>query len=386
MKIMKIAAGAIFAVGTSACLATAASAQVKVGVTLSVTGPGASLGIVERNVFDLLPRELHGQKIEYIVLDDGSDPNIAVRNARKLIEEDKVDILMGGTTSPNCLALVPVVANAKIPFIAMGSNAAIVEPMDDQRRWVFKTVHNDAMMMDAVVADMVKNRVKTIGYIGLADATGEGYLKAMKPLAEKNGMAVGPIETYNRTDQSVLAQAVRLASTKPDAIFIASLGTPAATPQIELVKRGYKGRIYHTHGVANADFLRVAGSAAEGMFLPIGPLLIAAQLPDNNPSKAISTDVVRRYEEKFGKGSSNTFIANAYDAYLLFANALPTALQKAKPGSPEFRLALRDALEATKEMPGTQGVYTMSAENHVGLDERSRSIITVRDGQWRLAN
>jgi branched-chain amino acid transport system substrate-binding protein len=341
--------------------------------------------VVERNVFELMPQDIAGQKIEYIVLDDGGDPAQAVRNARKLITDERVDILLGGTTSPNCLAIVPVAAELSVPFVAMGSAAAIVEPMDANRRWVFKTVHNDQMMVEAIVEHMVKTGIRTVGYIGLADATGEGYLRALRPLAERAGLRLVAVESYNRTDTSVTAQVLRLTMARPDAIFIASLGTPAALPQIEIVNRGYTGRLYQNHGVANADFLRVAGAAAEGLYLPIGPLLVASQLPEGNPARRPSLDIIQRYEARFGAGSTNTFISNAYDAWLLFANALPRAAASAKPGTPAFRVALRDAIEATRDFAGTQGVYTMSATDHVGLDARSRQIIRVVKGQWKLA-
>jgi branched-chain amino acid transport system substrate-binding protein len=385
MSRWQLAAAALALAG--ALQAGEAKAQVKVGVTVSITGPGASLGIAEKNVFDLLPREIAGQTIEYIILDDGTDPNAAVQNARRLMEENKVDILMGSTTSPNCLAIVPAAASGTTPLIAMAASASIVEPVDEVRRWVFKTEHNDAMMMETVVQHMVKHGVKQLGYIGLADATGDGFLKALKARTEPAGISMVAIETYNRTDQSVLAQVLRLLGTKTDAIFVSSFGTPAATPQLELSKRGYKGKVHHTHGAANADFLRVAGASAEGVYLPMSPFLIASQLPDNHPSKAISLDVTKRYEAKFGPGSVSTFVGNSYDAYLLFANALPKALKSgAKPGTPQVRAALRDAIEATRDLAASRGVYTMSATDHVGLDERSRYIIQVVKGQWTLAD
>jgi branched-chain amino acid transport system substrate-binding protein len=258
--------------------------------------------------------------------------------------------------------------------------------MDANRRWVFKTVHNDQMMVEAIVEHMVKAVVRSVGYIGLADATGEGYLRALRPLAERAGLRLVAVETYNRADTSVTAQVLRLTTARPDAIFIASLGTPAALPQIEVINRGYTGRTYQNHGVANADFLRVAGASAEGLYLPIGPLLIASQLPDGNPAKKPSLDIIQRYEARYGAGSMNTFISNAYDAWLLFANALPRALTVARPGTPAFRVALRDAIEGTRDLAATQGVYTMSPTDHVGLDARSRQIIRVVKGQWKLAD
>jgi branched-chain amino acid transport system substrate-binding protein len=363
-------------------LSVRVQAQIKVGVTLSTTGPAAALGTAERNVFDILPKEIAGQKVEYIFLDDGSDPNTAVRNARKLIDEDKVDILMGGSTSPNCLAIVPVAGASKTPFIAMGAASAIVEPMDDIRRWVFKTVHNDSVMMDAVVKHMVKNGVKRVGYVGLADASGQGFLKALREKGEPAGINFVAIETYQRTDQSTLAQVLKLMSIQTDAIFISAHGAAAATPQIDLFNKNYKGKVYHTHGVAVNDFLRVSGKASEGVFVPMSPVLIAEQIPDSHPSKKVGLALREQYNKKFQDFS--IFAGNSWDAFLLFQNAVPTALKAGKPGTPEFRAAIRDAIEKTKDFAGAAGVYSMTPTDHVGLDERSRFITQIQQGKWVL--
>ncbi len=353
-------------------------------MTLSATGPAASLGIVEQNVFGLLPASVQGTPVRFVVLDDGSDPTRAVQNARKLVTEEKVDVLIGSTTTPGSLAVAEVAAETGTPLLAMGAGAAIVEPMDSTRKWVFKPVHNDSMMVEAIVEHMSKSGVKSVGYIGFADATGEGYLKMLQPLAEKANIKVVAVERYARTDSSVAAQVLKLVASKPDAIFIAAFGTPAALPQLTLAERKYAGRIYQTHGVANNDFLRVAGKSAEGTFVPVGPLLVSDQLPANHPARAKSLEIVQSYERKHGAGSRNTFISNAYDAYLLVANAIPVAGAKAQPGTKEFRAALRDALEATREFAGTQGIYNMTPTDHVGLDRRSRVIVRIEGGQWKL--
>jgi branched-chain amino acid transport system substrate-binding protein len=371
---------------TLAIVAVAASAhaEIKIGVTVSATGPAASLGIVEQNVFDLLPSSVAGEPVTFIILDDRSDPTRAVQNARKLTSEYNVDALIGSTTTPGCLAVTQIAAETGTPLLAMGAGASIVEPMDDKRRWVFKPVHNDAMMVRAIVEHMVKTGVKSIGYLGFSDATGEGYLKTLEPLAKKDGIKLVDVERYARTDSSVTGQVLRLLAAKPDAIFIAAFGTPAALPQLTLAKDGYEGRIYQTHGVANNDFLRVAGKSAEGTFLPVGPLLVADQLQADHPAKAKAVDIVKRYEAKYGAGSRNTFISNAYDSWLLIAHAIPVALKKGKPGTQQFRSALRDAIEATKDFAGTQGVYNMSETDHVGLDRRSRAMVQINNGHWKV--
>ncbi|WP_036594255.1 ABC transporter substrate-binding protein [Ottowia thiooxydans] len=370
---------------TLTATATLAFSQVKIGVTVSETGPAASLGIVEKRTLQLLPDTLGGEKVEYIILDDASDTTAAVRNARRLTSEDKVDALIGSTTTPNSLAMLDVAAEFGTPMIAMGAGAAIVEPMDARRRWAFKAVHNDGMMVDAIVEHMVKKGVKTVGYIGFADATGEGYWTRLKSQADANGLKIVANERYGRGDNSVTAQALKIASANPDAVLIAASGSPAALPQISLKERGYKGVIYQTHGVANNDFLRVAGASAEGTYLPVGPLLVADQLPADSAVGKIGRDVIKRYEQKHGEGSRTTFISNAYDPYLLLDSAVRIAVKKAKPGTPEFRSALRDALESTKEFAGSQGYYNMTASDHVGLDKRSRYIVRIESGKWKLA-
>lgn len=366
-------------------VAVGANAQIKVGITLSATGGAASIGSVERNLITLWPKTLAGQQVEYIVMDDGSEPGTAVRNARKLTSEDKVDVLIGSSTSPNSVAMIPVAAETATPMISMASALAIVSPMDDAKHWVFKTVQNDQTMIEAVLDDMARRGVKKLGYIGLADATGEGYLKALKDGVGAKGIQFTTIENYNRNDQSVQAQALRLVGGKPDAIYVASLGTPAALPQIALIDRGYKGLIYHTGGVANNDFLRVAGQAAEGLYLPVGALLVYPQLPDSDPVKGVAAKVVKQYEEKFGANTRNMFLSYCQDSLMLLENALPKALAKAKPGTKEFRAALRDALEQTKGLVTSNGIYTMTPTDHMGLDKRSIYIARVKDGSWVLA-
>lgn len=360
-----------------------ASAQVKVGVTVSSTGPAASLGIPERNTVALLPKEVAGQKIEWIVLDDATDTTQAVKNSRKLASEDKVDVLVGTSVTPGSLAMVDVAAETKVPMISVAASAKIVEPVDDKRRWVFKTPQNDALMASALADAMVKSKVKTLGFIGFADAYGDGWLAVMEAAAKAKGIQITSIEKYSRTDTSVTGQVLKLVSAKPDAILIAGAGTPSALPQKELKARNYGGLIFQTHGAANNDVLRVCGKDCEGMLLPAGPLLVAAQLPDSNPVKKSALEYVHAYEKAHGDGSVNTFGGHMWDAGQLIVAAIPEAIMGgAKPGTPEFRAALRDALENVKNLAVSQGVFNMSPTDHAGFDERSRVMVKVKDGKW----
>jgi len=362
-----------------------ARGDINVGVTLSATGPAASLGIPEKNTFELLPTSIGGQKINWIILDDGSDTTKAVTNTRKLISEDKVDVVVGSTITPNSLAMVDVVADAETPMISMAASARIVDPGNPKTRWVFKTPQNDALMADAIAIHMKANGIKTMAYIGFADAYGDGWLAEMRRSAQTAGIKIVAEEKYNRNDPSVTGQILKIVAANPEAVLIGAAGTPGATPQKELVARNYKGKIYQTHGIANPDFLRVVGKDGNGTILPIGPMLVFEQLPDSNPLKKAAAEYITKYEAKYGKDSRSTFGGHAWDSYLLLARAVPEALKKAQPGTKEFRLALRDALENTKELVATHGVYTMTPQDHNGLDNRARTMIRIDNGKWVLA-
>ena len=362
-------------------VAATALADINVGVTVSATGPAASLGIPEKNTFDLLPTTIGGEKINWIVLDDGSDTTKAVQNAKKLIGENKVDVLLGSTITPASLAMIDTAVEGETPMISMAASARIVDPANPKTRWIFKTPQSDALMADAIAVSMKAAGVTTMGYIGFADAYGDGWLAEMKRSAQLAGIKVIAEEKYNRNDTSVTGQVLKLIAAKPDAVLIGAAGTPGATPQKELVARGYKGRIYQTHGVANPDFLRVVGKDGNGTLLPAGPMLVYEQLPDSNPVKKVAAGYITQYEKKFGTRS--TFGGHAYDAYLLLNSAIPEALKKAKPGTKEFRAALRDALEKANVV-ATHGVYVMTPHDHNGLDNRARMMVRIDDGKWVL--
>ncbi|MGB2816150.1 MAG: ABC transporter substrate-binding protein [Burkholderiaceae bacterium] len=369
----------------AALVVGAAGAQdIKVGVTLSATGPAASLGIPERNTFPLLPQTIAGKKVQYIVLDDASDTTTAVKNARKLLTEDRVDVLVGSTITPNSLAMIDVAAENETPMISMAASSRIVEPVDAKRRWVFKTPQNDQQMAFVIVSHMLAQGIKSVAFIGFADAYGEGWWNEFNKLAETRGLKVVANERYNRNDTSVTGQVLKMISAKPDAVLIAGSGTPAALPQKTLKERGYAGKIYQTHGVANNDFMRVCGKDCEGTFLPAGPVLVADQLANDHPVKKSALAYVEAYEKANGKGSVSTFGAHAWDTAVLLQAAIPVALKKAQPGTKEFRVALRDALEGVKNAAGAHGIFNMSPTDHLGLDQRAAVMIQIKDGKWVL--
>lgn len=359
-------------------LSIAQAQTVTIGVSVSSTGPAASLGIAEKNSIELLPKTLGGMPVNYVILDDASDPSAAGKNARRFADADHVDAIIGSTTVPTSLAVAEVATEAKIPQIALAPFAP------KQIQWVFPLPQGIAVMSAALFDEMKKQGTKSIAFIGFSDGYGEAWLKDVEKRAEASGIKLVATERYARTDQSVTAQALKLVSAKPDAIFIAASGTPAALPMRALRERGFKGQFYQTHGAANNDFLRVAGNTDEGVVLPTGLILVAEQLPDSNPSKKVALTYLKAYEGKYGAGSRNPFGAYAHDAYLLLDKAVATVGKKATPGTPEYRAALRDALEKTSNLPLTHGINTMSATDHSGFGEGARVLITIEKDSWKL--
>ncbi len=371
-------------VAVLATLSTAALADINVGVSVAATGPAASLGIPEKNTFALLPTTIAGEKVNYIVLDDATDPTAATKNIKKLISENKVDIVVGSTTTPSSLAMMDVAVENETPLISMAGSAIVVEPMDDKRKWVFKTAQNDAHMATALVQHMTDKNVHSVAFIGFADAYGEGWYKEFAKIAEARKLKIVASERYQRNDTSVTGQILKIIAAKPDAVLVGGAGTPAALPQKVLKEKGYKGLIYQTHGVANNDFLRVGGKDVEGAFLPVGPMVVAAQLPADHPVKKSAMEYVTKYEAAHGKGSVSSFGGHAWDAGVLLQNAVPVALKKAKPGTVEFRRALRDALESTKNVAGAHGIFNLTPNDHQGFDQRARVMVTIENGTWKL--
>jgi len=346
-KTFKHVAPIVCGVSLALCCVSA-SAQIKIGVSISTTGPAAAIGASSKNAMLLWPKEIAGQKVEYTILDDASDPTNAVRNVRKLTAEEHVDAVVGPNTTPNALALLDVVSEATTPLITLAASASIVEPMDAKRAWVFKMPQNDAHMATILTQHMADNGIKTVAFIGFSDAYGESWWREFSKLAELRKIKVVASERYARNDTSVTGQILKIMSTNPDAVLVAASATPAVLPQRTLVERGYKGRIYQTHGIATLDFLRVGGKEVEGTFFPTGPAVVAKQLPDSNPVKKVALEFTQRYEAAYGANTMTQFAADAWGAYMLLANAIPQALKAGKPGTAQFRTALRSALETRR--------------------------------------
>jgi branched-chain amino acid transport system substrate-binding protein len=375
----------LFAASLALGLTTPALAQVKVGIVLSATGPASSLGIPERNALSMAPKAIGGQSVTYIVLDDASDPTAARRHIERLTTEDKVDLIIGASTTPSSLAMVEVAGRTKTPMISMGAGRSIIYPIDDAKKWVFKTPYNDATTAAATVKNMVAGRVKRVATISVNDAYGEGWIKEFKPLAEQAGLTIVASEVYGSKDTTATAQALKVIAAAPEAVLIVAFGTPGALPQSALAERGYKGKVYQTTGVVNADFIRVGAKAVEGTLIAANPLTVAAQLPDSNPSKKAGLAFTKTYDAAFGAGSTSAFAGYAWDAVMLTEAAVPVALKGAKPGTDQFRAGLRDALEGLKNVATTAGPVTMSAQDHNGYAPDAPVIITIKDGKFVVA-
>ncbi len=361
--------------------ASPAFADINIGVVASMTGPAAALGAETRKAMALFPATIANEKINFILLDDATDPTAAVKNVRKLISEDKVDAILGANLISTSTAMADVANKEKVPMIS-------IAPLDlsgTQRSYIFRSEPSADLMVERVVADMVSKGVKTVGFIGFSDSWGELLYKALAKAAQGK-ISIVAVERYGRTDPSVQAQVLKVMLAKPDVVFIGASGTPAATPQITLRERGFKGRIYQSHGVTSKEFLRVGGKAVEGALIPVGPVLVAEQLSADHPTRKASMDFVQAFEAKYGPNSRSTFAGASWDAWLLLQNAITGALStgKAKSGTPEFRTVLRDNIEKTHKLLGSNGTYTMSPTDHAGYDGSAIVLIKIENNNWKL--
>jgi branched-chain amino acid transport system substrate-binding protein len=362
----------------TALLATAAVADINIGVTLSLTGPASGLGIPVGNQFKLMPQTIAGEKVNLIILDDASDPSKGASNARRFVTDDKVDIIFGGSITTVSLAVAPIATEAKTTQIAISP----VGVPPDQERWLFRLPQGFSVMAHPIIEHMKKAGVKTVGFLGYTDAYGELWLKEFTAQGEKAGIKVVATERFARSDTSVTPQALKLVSANPDAMLVVASGSGAAMPHKAVIERGFKGKVYQTHAAATPDLVRIGGKDVEGSFVVSGPAVVAEQLPDSHPSKAVALDFVTKYEAAYGKGSRNQFAGHAYDARIVLEKILPVALKKAKPGTPEFRAALRDAVEGMGRTIFAHGVMNWTATDHQGYTNETGVMLTVNNGQF----
>jgi branched-chain amino acid transport system substrate-binding protein len=381
-RIVAVAGIAASAWGLTA--ASALAADLKVGFITSLSGPVSSLGIPYAKGMQAAvayKSEVAGRKIQVVQLDDASDPSTAARNARKLIDEDKVDVIIGTAGSPGALAIAAVARETRTPLISI-ANANLP---GEEGAWMVTLPQPAPLMVSAVIERMKKSGVKTVGYIGFSDAWGDLVYDALRKSAEPEGIKVVSNERYARADSSVTGQVLKIVALRPDAVITGTSGTPGALPYLALAERGYKGQLYGMHALINPDFVRVGGASVEGLLAPTGPVVVAEQLPADNPIRKVTMDFRAAYEKANGATPTDAFSAYSFDAWLVFLDAAERALAtKAEPGTAPFRVALRDAIVSTRELVGTHSVYNFKPDDRYGSDERARVVVKLEQGKWRL--
>lgn len=351
-----------------------------VGVVLATSGPGSAVGVPTRNAIGQWPTAISGHKIKLLIQDDRSDPSAATSIVRRMVSDDKVDIIVGGSLTPSSLSIAAVANETETPFLALAPTVL----NDKIQTWAFNLPTSTALMASAVFDNMGKAGVKSVGFIGFSDVWGDQWLGELKSFAARGAVKLSGEERFGRGDTSVSGQVLRLISEKPDAILVGGTSSAAGLVQKTLRENGFKGKVYHTHGAVTKDFLRIAAGDGDGAIAPAGPSAVAEELPTSNLSRVAGLAFVTGYEAKFGAGTRTPFGAHAYDAGIVMEKAIPIALQKGQPGTKEFRLALKQAIESLRELPVSQGVINYSATNHYGMDERARVMVVVQNGAWKL--
>jgi len=378
MKAWFTMATAATALVLSAYAAAAQTSEVTIGISISTTGPAAALGVPERNALEFVPKEIAGTPLKVIVLDDGGDPTNATTNARRFVTESKADIIMGSATTPSTIAVSNVANEAGIPHLSLAPFPVTPE----RAKWSVMLPQPVPIMGKVLYEHMKAHNIKTVGYIGYSDSYGDLWFNDFKKQAEPMGLTLVDEERFARPDTSVAGQVLKLVAANPDAILVGASGTAAALPQTSLRERGYKGLIYQTHGAASMDFIRIAGPAAEGVIMASGPVMNPEGQPDSALTKKPGLALNSAYEAKYGPNTRSQFAGHGYDAFEVLKRLIPAALKTAKPGTPEFREAIRQAFLSEHEIAASQGVYNWTEKDRSGLDERSRIILTVKDGKY----
>ncbi len=376
MKIARVLAASALMVLASA----GARADLVIGVSLPLTGPAAGLGIPCKTAFELWPKAIAGQTLKVIILDDASDSTAANKNGRRFVSEDKVDVIIGSASVPLAIAISAIAEETHTVQLA----AAPIDLPPGRGAWTFRLPQSTAVMAAGIVEQMKKMGVKSFGFLGYSDPYGQSWLNDISKQAQEAGIKLTTAERFARADTSVTAQAIKVIATTPDAVLVVASGSGAAMPHTTLVERGYKGKIFQTHSAASNDLMRVGGKLVEGGFVISGPAVVPEQLPDSHPSKKVALAFVQQYEKMYGAGSRNQFAAHINDALIILQRVVPVALKKGKPGTAEFRAALKDALENSGSIVVSQGVFRYTAQDHFGLDGNARVMLTVQNGGWKL--
>jgi branched-chain amino acid transport system substrate-binding protein len=376
MKLSK----SVLAAAAALLASGAALADLTIGVVLPLTGPASGLGIPVNQQMKTWPTTIAGEKVKLIILDDATDPTNGTKIAKRFVTDEKVDIIIGSVATPVAIPVAEVAAESGT--VQLSLSPAVLPPGKDG--WTFRMPQSNAVMAYAMINLMKKQGVKTVGFLGYTDAYGESWLKDFTAEAAKSGIKVVATERFARSDTSVTAQALKLVSANPDAILVVASGSGAAMPHMAVVDRGYKGKIYQTHAAATRDLMRVGGKAVEGSYVVSGPAVIAEQLPDSHPSKAVAIDFVQKYEKAYGPGSRNQFAGHGYDSLIVLEKAVPIALKTAKPGTKEFRAALREAFETMGRTVVAHGVVNWTKDDHWGYTPETGVMLKVVNGDWKV--
>ncbi|MGD0333118.1 MAG: ABC transporter substrate-binding protein [Xanthobacteraceae bacterium] len=357
-----------------------ASAQIKIGAVLSVTGPASFLGDPEKKTLEMYADAINakggvnGQKLQLVIYDDGGDANNARTFATRLVEEDKIVAMVGGTSTGATLAMIPVFEEAQIPFISLAGAVQIIEPV---RKWVFKTPHTDRMACEKIFADLKHRNLTTIAIISGTDAFGKSMRDQCVAVAPKYGITIAHEETYGPRDSDMTPQLTNIKNTAGvQAVVNTGFGQGPAIVTRNYRQLGITLPFYQSHGVASKQFIDLAGAAAEGVRLPAAALLVAEKLPDSDPQKPVVVNYSREYQKQTGQAVS-TFGGHAYDGLMI----LVQAMQRAKGTD---KAQVRDEIEKTKGYIGTGGIVNMSPTDHVGLDLSAFRMLEIKNGDWTL--
>ena len=373
-------AGAALALGSLSSLTAIAADPIKIGSILSVTGPAAFLGDPELKTLQLYVEELNkkggvlGRQLELVHYDDGSDANKANGFTKRLLDDDKVDVVIGGTTTGATMSMVPLVTKAEVPFISLAGAVVVVEPV---KKWVFKTPHTDRMAAEKVFEDMKKRGLTKVALLSETSGFGQSGKKETEAVAAKYGITLVANETYGPKDTDMSPQLTKIKnSAGVQAVFVFGLGQGPAIVTKNYRQLGISLPLYQSHGVASDEFLKLAGPAADGVRLPSPAQLVPEQLPANDPQKAVVQSYDKAYKLRY-KEEASTFGGYAYDALMLTVDAMKRANSTDKS-------KVRDAIEATKGYVATSGTFNMSATDHMGLNLSAFRMLEVKGGQWAV--
>ncbi len=350
---------------------------IKIGAVLDITGAGASLGVPERKTLEMLAQQVNdsggidGRRIELLIEDNQSTEDGAAKAASKLVQTEKVNILLGASRTGPSLAMRPIAEQAKIPMISLAANEKIVTGSE----WVFKTAQNDRVVIEKIVDDMTAKGYKKIGLARDASGFGEGVAETFTELGKDAGIQIVATEKFAPDASDFTAQMVNLRSANPDAVVIWGIPPAASLAQVAYRKVGPKVPVYQSHGIGNQVFLDTAGDSADGLIAPLVRMVVADQLPENDPQKQTVTTFINDYKSAYNENPS-TFAGHAYDGFMIAVNALKEV------GTDPNKL--RDAIENVSDWPGVSGVFTMTPQDHSGLTKEALVLVTVEKGNWKL--